>query len=115
MYKFSSKSQRKLDECHEDIQIICQHLIKYIDFTVITGYRSKEEQKVMVEQGKSKTMNSKHNNMPSLAIDIAPYPIDWNNRERFYYLAGYFMGIAKMLKAVGTIESEFRFGGDWGS
>jgi len=26
--------------------------------------------------------------MPSDAVDVAPYPIDWNDKERFYYFAG---------------------------
>ena len=117
MYKFSENSKRKLSECHEDIQIICEHLIKYIDFTVVTGYRSPQEQLIKLKEGKSKVKVSKHNSLPSMAIDIQPYPLEVKNgkskREQFYYLAGYFMGIAKMLKAVGTISHDVRFGGDW--
>lgn len=114
MYKFSSKSQAKLNECHKDIQIICNELIKYIDFTVVTGYRSPEEQLKKYQQGFSKVKKGKHNYNPSLAIDIQPYPLSNNQkREQFYYLAGFFMGIAKMLKAEGLITHDIRFGGDW--
>lgn len=114
MYKFSSKSQAKLNECHKDIQIICNELIKYIDFTVVTGYRSPEEQLKKYQQGFSKVKRGKHNYNPSLAIDIQPYPLSNNQkREQFYYLAGFFMGIAKTLKAEGLITHDIRFGGDW--
>lgn len=118
MYKFSKNSQAKLNDCHQDIQIICEHLIKYIDFTVVTGYRSPEEQLEKYKQGFSKVKKGKHNHNPSMAIDIQPYPLlrkpdGKTPREQFYYLAGYFMGVAKMLKDVGTITHDVRFGGDW--
>jgi len=45
--------------------------------------------------------------LPSLAVDVAPYPIDWNDRERFCYFAGYVKGIAK------SLGTELRWGGDW--
>jgi len=113
MYNFSEKSQSKINECHKDIQTICDYLIKFIDFTVITGYRSPAEQLEKVKQGLSKVKVSKHNSNPSMAIDIAPYPIDWKDRERFYFLAGYFLGTAKMLKEQGKIKHDVRSGCDW--
>lgn len=45
--------------------------------------------------------------MPSNAVDIAPYPIDWNDRERFTYLAGHVKMAAHMLGIKVT------WGGDW--
>ena len=39
--------------------------------------------------------NSKHNKLPSKAVDVAPYPIDWNDPDRFYHFAGYVRGIAE--------------------
>ena len=60
---------------------------------------------MLVEQGKSKTMNSKH--LTGKAVDVAPYPIDWNDRERFTYFAGYVMGIAAKMGI------KLRWGGDW--
>ena len=44
-----------------------------------------------------KRPKNKHNaEEPELskAVDVAPYPIDWNDKERFYYFAGVVMGIA---------------------
>ena len=58
---------------------------------------------------------SKHNSYPSKAVDIAPYPIDWNNRKRFILLGGYVEGIAKMLKEKGIIDSNIVWGADWDS
>lgn len=113
-YKFSEKSKKLLLQCDKDIQAVCNELIKYIDFSVLKEtIRTKEEQAEFVKSGKSKTMSSKHLLKPSKAIDIAPYPIDWTKLERFYYLAGYFMGIAEYMKFTGKIKSSFRWGGDW--
>lgn len=67
------------------------------------------EQNKYFEQGKTKVQwpDSKHNKKPSWALDAAPTPIDWEDRERFYYFAGVVMAVAKLLKI------EIRWGGDW--
>lgn len=109
MPTFGQRSLDNLASAHPDLQRVCKEAIKVYDFTVICGHRGKEEQEAAVRTGKSKTHypNSKHNSMPSLAVDIAPYPIDWNNKERFYYLAGVMMGIAAQLGIA------LRWGGNW--
>ncbi len=48
---------------------------------------------------------SKHNHTPSLAIDIAPYPIDWNDIGRFTQLSKIVLDIAK------NINIEITWGG----
>lgn len=114
MPKFGEKSFSLLRQCHRDIQVVAMAVIEKIDFTVLEStIRTKEQQAQYVKEGKSKTMNSKHLLVPSQAIDIAPYPIDWTNRERFAYLAGYWLGVAERFKSLGLITSDFRWGGDW--
>lgn len=122
MPKFSKKSQALLDQVHPDLQLVLTCAIKYIDFTVLDStIRTKEQQAQYVKEGKSKTMDSKHlkkylseyEKEYSLAVDIAPYPIDWNDRERFCLMAGYILGIAKVLKCEGMIHKDIRWGGDW--
>lgn len=49
------------------------------------GLRTKERQKILVDKGASKTMNSLH--IKGLALDKAPYPLDWNDLNRFYIQA----------------------------
>lgn len=118
MPKFSEQSRKLLNQCHPDIIIVCNELIKYVDFKVLPStIRTLEEQKKFVAEGKSKTMDSKHligeKRDRSDAIDITFCPVDFTKEKRKFYLAGYFLGIAKMLKAFGIIKSEFRWGGDW--
>lgn len=112
MYKFSKRSLNILKTCHPDLQKICYELIKIMDVTVIEGVRSIEKQKEYVRTGKSKTMNSKHLEQTdkfSHAVDLAPYPIDWSDRERFIYMQGIIKGIAQQLGI------KIRSGIDWDS
>lgn len=115
MPKFSKTSLERLNTCHEDIIKVCTELIKQYDFSVLCGHRSKEEQDKAFEQGNSKVRfpNSKHNSTPAKAIDIAPYPIDWNNIERFREMWIRFDTISKVLKNEGKISSIFKWGGSW--
>lgn len=106
---FGSASKIKLNTCHPDIQRIMNHVIVLFDVTVIHGHRGRKIQDKLFEGGKSKVKfpDSKHNKIPSEAIDIAPYPVDWVDEERFVYMAGYVMGVAAML------DIDLRWGGDW--
>ena len=118
MPKFSKQSLYYLNQCHPDIIIVCNELIKYMDFTVLSStIRTVEEQRRFVAEGKSKTMDSKHligvKRDRSDAVDITPYPIDWNDKQRQAYLAGWFLAIAAQLFNFGVIKSKFRWGGDW--
>lgn len=109
MYSFSKTSQAKLKTCHPDLQRLFNKVIQQYDCTVIQGWRSNEEQEEYYRTGKSKLRagQSKHNKNPSLAIDVAPYPIDWNNYRRFYHFGGYVKGIAD------SLNIPIRWGGDW--
>jgi len=112
MYRFSRKSKEKLETCHPDIQKICNELIKIMDVTVLEGIRTKEQQEEYVRTGMSQTMDSRHLDQGdgySHAVDLAPYPIDWSDRERFIYMQGMIRGIAQQLGI------EVRSGIDWDS
>lgn len=115
MFKFSETSLAKLKTCHIDLQKICNAAIQRIDFSIIEGHRPKDLQDKAFSEGKSKTPwpKSKHNELPSMAVDVAPCPIDWNDRERFFFLAGVLIGISQQLFKEGEITHMLRFGGDW--
>lgn len=109
MYKFGKTSQARLDTCHPKLQEILNEAIKYTDFSVTCGYRSEADQQKAFESGDSKLKypKSKHNTKPSMAVDVAPWPIDWDNIPRFAILAGIIKGIA-MAKGI-----DVRLGCDW--
>jgi len=109
MPSFGERSKANLETCDPALRSVLEDLIKYIDFAVICGYRTQEEQDVAYDEGKSelKYPQSKHNSYPSRAVDIAPYPIDWFNAARFAHLAGLAIGLAK------ERGINLRWGGDW--
>jgi len=109
MPKFSNRSEQRLLECHPLIQEVMNEAIKYVDFMIVCGYRGKEDQDRAYREGKSNVTfpNSKHNNAPSLAVDIAPYPTLYSNEYEFWYVAGVIMSIAKQL------QIPLRWGGRW--
>lgn len=109
MPKFSSRSKEKLESCHVDIQVVFEGVIQFVDCTIIEGYRDEERQNEMFRTGKSQLTfpDGKHNSKPSKAVDAAPYPIDWKDRERATLFAGFVIGFAR---AMGI---ELRWGGDW--
>ncbi len=87
------------------------------------GSRTQETQMEYYAQGKSKLDGinklSKHQvseDQPlSMAVDIAPYKIDWNDKNRFYFLAGIIKAVAAKLLEEGKITHAIRWGGDWDS
>lgn len=111
MPAFGTKSKTLLNTCHNDLQRIFNEVVKTFDCSVICGHRNEETQNKYFEEGSSKLKfpNSMHNTNPSIAIDIAPYPIDWGDTKRFYLFAGYVLGTANQLGI------KLRWGGDWDS
>ena len=109
MYKFSEKSKAKLATCDARLQELFNQVIKYYDCSVLEGHRSDKRQEELFRQGKSKLRagQSKHNKNPSLAIDVAPYPIDWNDKNKFYHFVGYVKATADQLNI------KIRCGADW--
>ena len=107
MPQFSASSEESLQTCHPALQRLCRRVIETYDFTVLEGHRGKKRQNKLVEEGRSKVEwpNSMHNRKPSLAVDIAPYPIDWDAYNRFYELAGHMQQAFADLQGEGRIPA----------
>lgn len=109
MPEFSNRSKDVLLTCDPRLQNIFIQVVKTFDCTAVSGHRTKEEQNALFFKGLSKLKwpHSLHNREPSRAIDVYPYPIDWQDRDRFHYFAGFVMGIAS------DLQYKLRWGGDW--
>ena len=105
MPKFGKRSKDRLKGVDAKLQNVLNEVVKYFDITIIEGLRSQERQNELVAQGKSKTKFGKH--VGGKAVDIAPYPIDWNARDDFHYLGGFMLGVAA------SMGVKIRWGGDW--
>ena len=106
---FSPTSLSRFNELDLSLAEVLDEAIKHFDFTVLCGHRNEEDQNAAFDAGASKRRwpDGEHNKLPSEAVDVAPYPIDWGGKERFTYLAGHIMAIAA-LKGI-----RLRWGGDW--
>ena len=109
MPSFSKRSKERLATCDERLQRVMNEVIKHYDCTILEGTRSKETQDEYYRTGRSKLQypNSKHNSLPSKAVDVAPYPIDWKDIERFRAFGNRVIGIGIALGI------KLRWGGDW--
>jgi len=105
MYKFGKRSRERLKGVNVKLVNVLNELIKIMDITIIEGVRSKERQAELLEKGATKVKYSRH--MEGKAVDLAPYPIDWNDRDRFHYMGGMLRGIAHQMGV------KVRWGGDW--
>lgn len=110
-FKFSKRSRGHLEGVHGDLVAVMELALERspIDFAVIDGLRTKEEQKVLVAKGKSKTMNSRH--LTGHAVDIAPVvngSISWDWKH--------YHTLAPIVKqAAADLGVEIEWGGDWKS
>lgn len=88
------------------------------DFTVLEGIRTPERQRELYAQGRTApgkivtwTLKSNHFRNPRTgfghAVDLAPFPIDWNDTARFDRLA------MLMFRAASIERVKIRWGADW--
>mgnify|MGYP001210679241 FL=1 len=107
MPRFGSRSRRRLKGVDAKLVNVLNATVKIMDITVIEGVRSKERQAELLEKGATKVKYSKH--MEGRAVDVAPYPIQWKDRERFHYMGGIIRGVGSQMGI------KVRWGGDWDS
>ena len=107
MYRFGKRSKERLKGVDVRLINVLNELIKIMDVTIIEGLRTKERQEELLKKGTTKVKYSKH--MEGKAVDLAPYTIDWEDRQRFHYMGGMIRGIGKQLGV------DIRWGGDWDS
>jgi hypothetical protein len=85
-----------------------------VDFSIVCGYRDAIAQTKACAEGKSKTPypKSKHNCMPSQAVDICPYVegrgLVWGDSDLWGELSKHIFNTAE---AMGV---RLRWGGNWG-
>ena len=117
MPNFNQRSIDNLKTCDFLLQNLFNEVIQRIDCSIICGHRGKEEQNEAFDKKASKVRypDSKHNSFPSMAVDVYPYPFDWDNPDsltnlkKLYFFGGIVKGIAWELGI------KVRWGGDWDS
>ena len=86
--------------------------ISEVDFTVLEGVRTLERQRELYAQGRNApgkivtwTMKSRH--IEGKAVDLVPYPLDWNDLEKFNKIKD------AMFQAAREQDVNLRWGADW--
>ena len=108
-YKLGTRSLQNLSGVHPDLVAVVKLAISITeqDFTVIEGIRNINRQRQLLKAGKSTTMNSRH--ITGHAVDMVPWPVDWNDLERFEVVA------EAMKTAAEELDIPIVWGGDWKS
>lgn len=109
MFELDLKSKERLMSCDVKLRLLVQEVAKKYPVVVLEGHRDKVKQDAAFISGVSKTAwpQSKHNYLPSKAVDIAPAPLDWQDTRRFYHLIGFTRAVALYLGI------KIRVGADW--
>ena len=131
MPEFSAKSMSILKTCRPELQKLCLEVVKTFDCSVISGRRGQLEQEKLFKDGKSNAHwgESPHNYGESFAVDLVPYPVNWDTEteiisaagagdvpallsaidsvQRFYALYGYVRRVAE------EMGIKIKWGGDW--
>ena len=109
MPRYSTRSKKRLATCDDRLQKVFNEVIKHVDCSILEGYRNKERQNKLYDEKRTKVKypNGRHNSSPSKAVDVTPYPVDWEDRERQTLFAGFVIGIAR------NMGLKIRWGGNW--
>ena len=123
-YRYSSRSTQRLSTCHPDLVLLFDEALADpacpSDISIIEGFRGRDRQNEMKTQGKSQLAwpKSRHNQVPSMAVDAAPYVggISWD-WDYYHPLARHIKRVWERLQAEGQVDPSHRltWGGDWQS
>lgn len=120
-FALSEKSHLRLIGVHPKLVAVVHRAIQITkqDFLVLEGVRTKSRQATLYAQGRTApgdivtwTLNSNHFVKPDgfgHAVDLCPYPVDWNTPAKFDAIA------AAMFAAAKELGTKIRWGADWDS
>lgn len=105
--KLGAKSIERLNSVNPDLQRVVKLAFETMpfDITITEGIRSQERQNQLLAAGATKVKTSRHQS--GNAIDMVPYPVDWNDFNRFRIMA------REMFKAAKQLGITIRWGGNW--
>lgn len=128
-YAFSAQSQARLKGVHPKLVAVVNEALKIMnewdaagavscDIMVLEGVRTPQRQKELYAQGRTKpgkvvtwTLNSNHfiNSKTGFghAVDLVPYPVDWNDLKKFDLIS------RAMFTAADRLNTPIRWGADW--
>ena len=118
-FRLGAQSRARLRGVHPDLIKVVELAITLsrVDFMVLEGVRTKARQLELYAQGRTKpgpvvtwTKTSNHfvkADGHGLAVDLCPYPVDWDDLTKFDAIA------AAMFEAAKRLGIAIRWGADW--
>ena len=113
-FKLGKTSLARLQGVDETLVNVVKRAIEIseVDFTVLEGVRTLERQRELYAQGRTApgkivtwTMKSKH--IDGKAVDLVPYPLDWDDLSKFDKIRN------AMFQAAKEQDVNLRWGADW--
>lgn len=113
-FKLGKTSLARLKGVDETLVNVVKRAIEIseVDFTVLEGVRTLERQRELYAQGRTApgkivtwTMKSRH--IEGKAVDLVPYPLDWNDLDKFDKIKD------AMFQAAKELDVNLRWGADW--
>ena len=113
-FKLGKTSLARLQGVDETLVNVVKRAIEIseVDFTVMEGVRTLERQRELYAKGRTApgkivtwTMKSRH--IEGKAVDLVPYPLDWNDLEKFNKIKD------AMFQAARELDVNLRWGADW--
>jgi len=114
MFEFGKQSEKNLLGVHPDLVSLCRRALEItnVDFGILCGLRTPEEQADLVRKGASKTYNSRH--LTGHAIDFGVYVEgkyingDTPGEYRLYELVADAFAVASL-----ELKTPIVWGGEW--
>lgn len=116
MFKLGKRSEERLVGVNPSLVAVVRRAIELsaVDFTVLEGKRTLARQQELFDQGRKTpgkivtwTMKSKH--LDGNAVDLVPFPVDWEDTQKFDAIA------KAMFAAAAELGVKLRWGADWDS
>ena len=117
MNKWSRTSEKKLSSCHPDLIAIMNQVLEVQDCTIIAGGRNEKAQEKAFYMGKSKLKfpQSKHNTVPSQAVDVAMFKdgqVQWD-LDNAIIMSRAIYNVWQSMLADDKVACQLRFGLTW--
>lgn len=119
-FSLSNRSLNSLTGVHPDLVVVVKKAIKITkqDFVVLEGLRTQARQDELWAQGRTKpgpvvtwvkdvSSHGVHEDGFGHAVDICPYPVDWQDLKKFDAIS------EAMFAAAKEVGVTLRWGADW--
>lgn len=108
-FSYGKRSLAQRATCHPLLVQLFDSVLEEADHSLICGHRGRIEQEAAYKTGASKAKwgQSNHNFYPSLAVDVMPFPVDYEDIPR---LNAFSVVVFQHAERLGI---KVRWGADW--